>query len=42
MLKGRLRRRTVFALWLDLDQHLGLSHHLDDFANVAAWFMEKL
>lgn len=34
--------RTVFALWLDFDQDLALRHDLDDFADIASWFVQKL
>lgn len=33
---------TILALWLDLDQHLLLAHHLDNLSNIASRFLQNL
>lgn len=35
-------RRTVFPFGLDLDEYFFLAHDLDDFAYIAAGFLEEL
>lgn len=36
------QRRTVFSLWLNLDQDFTLAHYLYYFADVTARFMKQL
>lgn len=33
---------AVFSLWLNLDQHLFLAHHLDDLANITSRLLQQL
>jgi hypothetical protein len=37
-----LRRLTVFPLWLNLYQHLLLTHHLDNLSNITPRLLQKL
>jgi hypothetical protein len=33
---------TIFSLWLNLDQHLFLAHHLDHLSNITSGLLQQL